>query len=1312
MEVGDTINLEAHNGALLTVIAAQGVELNYVKAGTATFESNTGNVRFGLLRQIRLKFLYNFRTMKYLLIILSFVSGNLIAQNYHYGLENKENEGSTFVDRIPLADAGTDRALALPDDIAVLMGTGSDPDGGSVSYQWTQISGPSTVIFTDINVAELTISSLIEGTYVFQFGVTDDEGNTVNDQVSVFVSTTFFDALPIAYAGADRSITLPENTVLLMGTGSDPDGGTVTYLWTQVSGPSTATLINTETSDFTADTLVEGDYVFELAVTDDEGNTVSDQVSVSLTFIDELPLAYAGADLAITLSNNTALLTGRGSDPDGGTVSYQWIQVSGPNTADLTDSATTTLTIALLVEGTYVFRFEVTDDEGNTVSDQVSVSVSTIFVDLPPVADAGANIAVTLPEDTVVLIGTGSDPDGGTVTFLWTQVSGPNSAILTDANSTNLTVEDLVTGDYVFDLTVTDDEDNTVSDQVSVSVAAAFVDELPLANAGADIIISLPTETAVLNGTGSDPDGGPVTYRWTQLSGPDTAILINADTAILTADTLVEGGYVFDFAVIDNEGNTVSDRVAVIVEAAFVDEQPLADAGADISLTLPDNTAQLSGTGSDPDGGSVTYLWTQLSGPSSAGLTNANSMNLSVGGLIAGDYVFEFAVSDEEGNTVSDEVTVSVEADFVDEQPLADAGDNITLTLPDNTVQLNGTGSDPDGGSVAYLWTQDSGPGTATLTNANTANLNVGGLIAGDYVFEFAVSDDEGNTVFDEVSVSVEAAFMDEQPLADAGVDISLTLPDNTAQLSGTGSDPDGGAVTYLWAQLSGPGSADLTGANTTNLTIGGLIEGNYVFSLEVTDEEGNTVSDEVTVIVNDIPGPVENSNYLFTNQAKNELKRRFENGYSTGAGFTDDISRTLANVTIFRANPSISRPTFGENPNNMGTSDRQTLYHSALYAYAIDDVSLANLISTELLATVQANNMNSTFWAGVANFNTNLVHVSSYHLQAAEIKKMKDSYYLIKNLQNNLTHANKITIEAWFADFGGIVRAWVDDFFDIYWGSDWENRGFTKFYGEDLYTETEYSTAYPVEDVNGIPDLDYVMTGAQNQFNNRYIELINFLYSWSISAGDIETEFICREYFKSLIKYGLFSDGSFWELTRNQNIYNINELGVWYSFSTLSAMVGMAHLDAMTNHFPNDRLYDYKTTEGVVKGSTTITFNPYKGSSTTDGTTLKSLKSFIIGQSNYYRSSANGGWGDARFYDGSPLNMQGFSERDYSIPQAIANLYYKDQNLKDFYLYNTAVGYPVKDPFNDGAFNGEDGNIGTSILGGAWFEQEGNFFN
>ena len=51
MEVGDTINLEAHNGATLTVLADTGVNLNYTSAGNAQFKSDSGVVRFGLMRK-------------------------------------------------------------------------------------------------------------------------------------------------------------------------------------------------------------------------------------------------------------------------------------------------------------------------------------------------------------------------------------------------------------------------------------------------------------------------------------------------------------------------------------------------------------------------------------------------------------------------------------------------------------------------------------------------------------------------------------------------------------------------------------------------------------------------------------------------------------------------------------------------------------------------------------------------------------------------------------------------------------------------------------------------------------------------------------------------------------------------------------------------------------------------------------------------------------------------------------------------------------------------------------------------------------
>lgn len=51
MLTGDTINLEAHNGAVLTIQASSGVTINYTANGGAKFTSAAGNVRFGFLRK-------------------------------------------------------------------------------------------------------------------------------------------------------------------------------------------------------------------------------------------------------------------------------------------------------------------------------------------------------------------------------------------------------------------------------------------------------------------------------------------------------------------------------------------------------------------------------------------------------------------------------------------------------------------------------------------------------------------------------------------------------------------------------------------------------------------------------------------------------------------------------------------------------------------------------------------------------------------------------------------------------------------------------------------------------------------------------------------------------------------------------------------------------------------------------------------------------------------------------------------------------------------------------------------------------------
>lgn len=89
-------------------------------------------------------------------------------------------------------------------------------------------------------------------------------------------------------------------------------------------------------------------------------------------------------------------------------------------------------------------------------------------------------------------------------------------------------------------------------------------------------------------------------------------------------------------------------------------------------------------------------------------------------------------------------------------------------------------------------------------------------------------------------------------PIANAGQDVSLIWPVNTVTLQGSGFDPDGTIASYRWSVPVNPGlySFTFSSAYTTSPVITNLQQGNYVFRLHVTDNQGAESTDDVGVIV------------------------------------------------------------------------------------------------------------------------------------------------------------------------------------------------------------------------------------------------------------------------------------------------------------------------------------------------------------------------------------------------------------------------------------------------------------------------------
>ncbi len=301
---------------------------------------------------------------------------------------------------------------------------------------------------------------------------------------------------PVAIADPARTITLPASNILLDGTKSyDPDGTITNYLWTMVSGNG-AVITSPASASTTVKGLTQGISIFKLTITDNNNASTSvlDTIVVN-SAVNLPPIANAGADQTIVQPVSTVTVNGSGSrdqDNGGALASYHWSQSSGPATATIVSSDSTTTTISGLQPGVYVFKLTVTDSSGAASADSMTVVVKGA-INQPPVAKAGPSQTINLPQDSVVLDGSqSSDPDGSIVSFSWAQISGPSAAVVSNSLMSLTVVNGLVAGQYIFELTVTDNSNAVSKAQVKITVTSSGM-QPPTANAGANQTIQLPT---------------------------------------------------------------------------------------------------------------------------------------------------------------------------------------------------------------------------------------------------------------------------------------------------------------------------------------------------------------------------------------------------------------------------------------------------------------------------------------------------------------------------------------------------------------------------------------------------------------------------------------------------------------------------------------------------------------------------------------------------------------------------------------------------------------------------------------------------
>ena len=324
----------------------------------------------------------------------SLTSGSSIRWVMPAGVENLPETPSNNYP--PTANAGEDQVVN-EGDVVFLNGSGTDIDGDIVAYNWSQISGDPVAI-TGVNTANPSfiapqVNSSTE--LIFELTVTDNGGASGSDQIVVVVNDiTVVNIPPTANAGPDQSVDEGE-TVNLNGTGTDIDGNIVSYNWTQIIGQRVSFNSSIPNPGFTAPQVnIDTNLVFELTVTDNNGATDTDQVTITVNDVPPVnipPVANAGADQNVD-EGDEVTLNGSGTDIDGTITSYSWNQISGvPVTLSNSNVPNPTFTAPQVdADMALSFQLTVTDNAGDSSVDQVIVIVSDVPTNSEKPSDNGS----------------------------------------------------------------------------------------------------------------------------------------------------------------------------------------------------------------------------------------------------------------------------------------------------------------------------------------------------------------------------------------------------------------------------------------------------------------------------------------------------------------------------------------------------------------------------------------------------------------------------------------------------------------------------------------------------------------------------------------------------------------------------------------------------------------------------------------------------------------------------------------------------------------------------------------------------------
>lgn len=279
-------------------------------------------------------------------------------------------------------EVGYDPAVVRIDSVKPVQGGMSQQDWGTVAsspgvilHIAQEVAGlGGTIAVSDFHftivgaagtraIARTTLTEVVD----VNSRLLTDSAYVVDDTLQVAGGGTGTNQPPAARANGPYTGVAGSPVTFSAAGSSDPEGGPLTYGWSFGDG-TTGTGASTSKTYASA-----GNYTVTLTVTDDKGATATSSASATITAgspSNQPPTARINGPYTGTAGTAIAFSAAGSSDPEGGSLTYQWSFGDGTTATGVSPAK------AYTAAGTFIVTLTVTDDKGATATAATTATIT------------------------------------------------------------------------------------------------------------------------------------------------------------------------------------------------------------------------------------------------------------------------------------------------------------------------------------------------------------------------------------------------------------------------------------------------------------------------------------------------------------------------------------------------------------------------------------------------------------------------------------------------------------------------------------------------------------------------------------------------------------------------------------------------------------------------------------------------------------------------------------------------------------------------------------------------------------------------